>query len=47
MISMSMRNNNEIQFLEINAQCFDILAEGIGIVTGVEKDTLTGILDER
>jgi hypothetical protein len=47
MISMSMGNYNEIYFLAINTQCFDILTEGIGVVTGVEKDTLAVIFDER
>ena len=47
MVSVPMRNYSKIQFLEINTQCFDILGEGIGVVTSIELNTLAAVLYER
>src|SRR5439155_10358989 len=45
--SVPMRNYSKIQFLEINTQCFDILGEGIGVITSIEQNTLVAVLYER
>jgi hypothetical protein len=46
MVPMAMRDNDEIELLEIDTLGFDIASEDLRIVAGVEQDALAAILDE-
>jgi len=43
---VAMRDNHEIEFGEIDAECFDVVLENVGIVAGIEENAFAVVLDE-
>src|SRR5258708_38216846 len=46
MVGVTMRDNNKVEFGEINVEGLDVVLEDFGIVAGVEEDALAVMFDE-
>ena len=46
MVSMAVRDDHEIDLLQIDAQRLHIVFEDLGVVAGIEQDVLAAIIDQ-